>query len=158
MNESLAGVFRRTISQEVPVLQALSEEQAQTPHIVGRWSRKQELGHLIDSAANNHMRFVRAALDGSYVGPSYAQNDWVDLHGYRDLPWAALVEFWRGYNELLVHLVERIPEDKLAAACTIGSNGTRTLGFIIEDYIRHLRHHVDQIAGRDEVTRYPDTK
>ena len=35
------------------------------------WSPRQELGHLIDSAANNHIRFVRAATEPEFSGPGY---------------------------------------------------------------------------------------
>jgi hypothetical protein len=148
MAETLAGVLRRTIAEELVSLQSISEAAAGTSRATGRWTPKEELGHLIDSAANNHIRFVRAALDGSFEGSGYAQNEWVDLHGYRGIPWSDLVEFWRRYNELLAHLIERIPEGKLDSPCRIGDGEPVTLRFVIEDYVRHLRHHTGQIAAR----------
>jgi hypothetical protein len=148
MAQALANLLLQAISGEWGCLQAITESEAGTSLIAGRWTRKEELGHLIDSAANNHMRFVRAALDESYDGPGYAQNDWVDLHGYRDLSWVTLTEFWRRYNDLLAHVVARIPDDRLNAPCRIGGGDPVTLGFVIEDYIRHLHHHLTQITGR----------
>jgi hypothetical protein len=147
MAESLADLLRQTTAKELESLQAITESEAATSLVPGRWTRKEELGHLIDSASNNHMRFVRATLDGTYEGPGYAQNEWVDLHGYRDLPWTMLVEFWRGYNDLLAHVVARIPDEGLNASCRIGGGDPVTLGFVIEDYVRHLRHHLQQITG-----------
>src|SRR5215475_11777199 len=76
----------------------------------GGWTRKQVLGHMIDSAANNHQRFVRAVLDGSYVGPFYAQEGWVAAHGYNEMPWSKLIAWWQTYHEILMSVIERIPE------------------------------------------------
>ena len=121
----------------------------------GKWSPKEELGHLIDSAANNHIRFVRGALEAEFRGPGYAQDDWVRLHGYGDMPWETIVNVWFQYNTLLAILVKRIPEDRLATRCFIGAGPPVTLGFVIEDYILHMQHHIDQLLGREVVTQYP---
>jgi hypothetical protein len=87
MAKPLTDLFRTTIERELPELQKLSDEAAAVrPNGEASWSPKEELGHLIDSAANNHMRFVRGALDGVYRGPGYAQNDWVTIHGSRIFP------------------------------------------------------------------------
>ena len=111
----------------------------------GGWTRRQVLGHMIDSAANNHQRFVRAALDGSYIGPFYAQQGWVDAHGYDEMPWETLLGWWQAYHEILKAVVERIPVDKLDASCRVGDNEPVTLRFLIEDYIAHQQHHLTQI-------------
>jgi hypothetical protein len=146
MAKLLAGALRKAIANELDGLLTISEEASERPRAAGQWTPKEELGHLIDSTANNHMRFVRAALDGAYEGPGYEQNRWVDLHGYKDLSWSDLVEFWRRYNELLAQVVEHIPDVRLEAPCRIGGSDPVTLGFVIEDYVRHLRHHVGQIV------------
>jgi hypothetical protein len=109
------------------------------------WSAKEEIGHLIDSAANNHLRFVGGALQTEFQGPSYAQAEWVNLHGYQELPWADLLEFWRRYNELLVRVIARIPEDRLHTPCAIGDSPAVPLEAVIDSYIEHLQHHVDHI-------------
>jgi hypothetical protein len=119
------------------------------------WSQKEELGHLIDSASNNHIRFVRAALDGEMTGPGYAQNGWVALHGYNEMSWTTLVDFWQSYNLLLVQVVWRIPDERLNAQCLIGKGAPATLGFVIEDYILHMQHHLDHILRREKITPYP---
>lgn len=100
---------------------------------------------MIDAAANNHQRFVRAALDGSYVGPFYAQDGWVAMHGYNDLPWSTLLQWWQVYHEILQAVVEHIPEERLNAMCKRGDEDPITLRFLIEDYIVHQQHHLAQI-------------
>jgi hypothetical protein len=151
------------IQNELPFLQAVSEAASLIrPNGDGSWSPKEELGHLIDSASNNHQRFVRAALEPEYRGPGYAQNAWVALHGYQETPWQTLVSLWYSYNEMLARLVANIPEDKLSTPCYIGAASGReparepvTLGFVIEDYVLHMRHHLDHLLQRPIVTRYP---
>ncbi len=91
MAEKLSQLLRQRIEAELPNLRALSDERASTRRGDGQWSAKEELGHLTDSAANNHIRFVAGAIGPEFRGPNYAQNEWVRLHGYRDMPWAAIV-------------------------------------------------------------------
>ncbi len=148
MAHDLSLSLSRTIESELPLLRSLSEEQASIPRAPGKWCPKEELGHLLDSAANNHIRFVRAAIEPEFRGPGYAQDDWVRLHGYRNLPWAALVELWSQYNGLLGALVENISEERLETPCFIGASPAVTLGFVIEDYVRHMQHHIDLLLRR----------
>src|ERR1035438_6981326 len=110
MPMELAQLLQKTIDEELPLLRAVTEGEAdvKTP---AAWSRKEELGHLIDSASNNHLRFVRAALEPEFHGPSYDQNGSVTLHGYQEMGWRDLLEFWRQYNTLLIEVIARIPED-----------------------------------------------
>src|SRR6202007_3285317 len=94
------------IDCELPHLRALAEAVSVIrPAGEQSWSPKEELGHLIDSASNNHMRFVGGALDTEYRGPGYAQNAWVYLHAYQRMQWDEIVSFWFAYNSLLVRLI-----------------------------------------------------
>lgn len=128
-------------------LSALSEEQAsQYWRGAGTWSRKQLLGHLIDSAANNHQRFVRAAIDGCFSGMPYAQEQWVATGAYQELPWTFLLSLWQHYNLLLAHVLERMDPQRAQAAVRIGDEEL-TLAAVAEDYPRHMRHHLSQILG-----------
>jgi DinB superfamily len=155
MTQALSHAIRRTIETELSNLRALTEEAAALPRGAGKWCPKEELGHLIDSASNNHQRFVRAALGPEFRGPGYQQDEWVRIHGYRDLPWDSLVAFWYQYNVLLAELVARIPESSLEAPCYISDHGPMTLAFVIDDYVLHMQHHIDQLLRRVVVTQYP---
>lgn len=128
-------------------LGSIAEEHGSRTFREGGWTRKEILGHLIDSALNNHQRFVRAALDGSYGGPTYEQTGWVKMHGYTSMPWASLVEHWGLQNRLLGEVVRRIPDDRLGAPCRVGSNEPVSLQFLVEDYLEHLQHHLRQILS-----------
>lgn len=156
MPRELSQLLAQTIERELSNLRAVTEEAAsRKPSRPDAWTRKEELGHLLDSATNNHIRFVLAAIQGEFNGPGYAQNDWVALHGYNDVIWTTLLDQWHSYNLLLVHLIERIPEHSLIAPCVIGSAAPVTLGFVIEDYILHMQHHIDHLLGREKITTYP---
>jgi hypothetical protein len=155
MPKQLSLLLRQTIERELPNLRTLSEEAAaQTDGRPSSWTRKEELGHLIDSATNNHVRFAVASIDGEFRGQGYARDKWVAAHGYRDIEWRALVDLWYQYNALLAHLVERIPEGNLDNRCVIGW-GVVTLRFVIEDYILHMQHHLDHVLARERLTPYP---
>jgi hypothetical protein len=155
--KDLSLLLQKTIERELPDLRALSDELTAHPNgRPGSWSQKEELGHLIDSATNNHIRFVQASIDGEFRGLGYAQDKWVEAHRYRDVAWLSLVELWYRYNSLLVHLIARIPENQMNNRCVIGW-GVVTLRFVIDDYIVHMQHHLDHILARDSIMPYPLT-
>jgi hypothetical protein len=146
---SLSERFRTAVFEAELALRALAEPVAEARLDGGEgWSRKQELGHLIDSAANNRARFINAALAGQYAGPSYDGDGWVDLGGYAGMDWTEVVGLWAALNRALATVVERIPAERLPAPCRIGDDEPVTLEFVIEDYLRHMRHHLDHIASR----------
>src|SRR3954452_8452629 len=137
--------FGERIDSAHQALLSIPEEQSSHTLREGGWSRKEILGHLIDSALNNHQRFVRAALDGSYEGATYDQAAWVNIHGYHSMAWPALLEHWRLQNLLLGQVIQRVPENRLDAPCRVGENAPVTLRFLIEDYLVHLDYHLEQI-------------
>lgn len=151
----LALALQQIVDREAPHLLQIRDEEAGRKPSPQAWSRKEELGHLIDSATNNHVRFVNASLQPEYRGPGYEQDAWVDRHGYNEMPWAEIVEFWRRYNAFLAALVRRIPEDRLRTPCVVGNGSAVTLQFLIEDYIVHIQHHLDHILRREKITPYP---
>ena len=134
----------RTVDAAVPRLLSLTESRAAQPRAPGKWSPKQVMGHLIDSAANNHQRFVRAQDGAELVSPGYAQDDWVSSQGYQESSWDDIITLWRAYNRHLAHVVGRIPEDRREVRCTIGTSAPITLAFLAYDYVVHLRHHLAQ--------------
>lgn len=111
----------------------------------GKWSKKEILGHLIDSATNNHQRFIRAQYeDVPHI--SYDQNKWNELSKYNAMDSHHLIEFWTLYNNHLVELINRIPKENLARECNTGGSKPVTLLWLIDDYVRHLEHHLKQLV------------
>jgi hypothetical protein len=127
-------------------LRRVSEEESGRPVLAGGWSRKQLLGHLIESASNNHQRFVRAALADALEFPAYDTPGSVRVEAVESAGWTMLVDLWASYNRYLVHVIRHLPAAKLDVVCRIGANAPVSLRYLVEDYVRHLAHHLDQIG------------
>jgi hypothetical protein len=111
----------------------------------GKWSKKEIIGHLIDSASNNHQRFVRAQENPNLSLPGYTQDFWVSRQAYQSEPWKTLVALWTTYNTHLAHVISNIPADREENLCAVGSGPPVTLKWLAEDYVRHAEHHLNQI-------------
>ncbi len=131
-------------------LLAMKDHDVSKPLSDGKWSRKEILGHLIDSAGNNHQRFVRAQLDDNLDFPEYAQSEWVETQDYADESWTLLVDLWCAYNLHLAHIIDSIPPEKLDVVCRIGGGDPVRLEDLIAEYVKHLEHHLKQIDGSAE--------
>jgi hypothetical protein len=144
MKQTIARL-EEVVESVPPRLLALGEEGSRVRRAPGAWSRKQILGHLIDSASNNHQRFVRAQLAAEVDFPAYDGDGFVDVQDYEDEPWEALVELWRAYNRHLVHVMAGVPPSKFGNVCRSGPTEPGTLGEHMKDYVVHLEHHLAQI-------------
>ena len=142
---SAARELQAEVEAALPRLRALSEARAAEPRGDGKWLRKEILGHLIDSAANNQQRFVRARSSNPFVWPGYDQDAWVVAHGYRERSWTDLVDLWAMSNEQIAAAMRSVPPERLATSCVIGSDPAVTLEWLMHDYLRHMRHHLAQI-------------
>jgi hypothetical protein len=148
--------FHQTLSDASLRLLEITEAESQLPVRAEKWSAKQIIGHLIDSAANNHQRFVRAQFRDDLHFPGYRQEEWVQVQHYNDEPWSQLVQLWKYYNLHLAHVMAAVPADQLTtlrrihnldeiAFETVAKGEPATLEFFMRDYVVHLRHHLDQI-------------
>ena len=107
-----------------------------------KWSVKEELGHLLDSAANNHQRIVRTQLEESPAMPGYDGDQWVALHAYQKRDWRELIGLWEALNRQLLAAAEAVPDKAWSRTCTIGGSEPLTLQFVFEDYLKHMRDHL----------------
>jgi hypothetical protein len=144
--ENLSAELARIVDATEPILRQVTDEESSRPALPGGWSRKQVLGHLIDSASNNHQRFVRASLADSLEFPSYDTNGCVRVQAPGSAAWPLLVSLWANYNRYLAHVIGNLPPDKLEVVCRIGHNAPVTLQYLAEDYVGHLLHHLSQIT------------
>jgi DinB superfamily len=138
--------LRALIDRIPPRLNKLPRSQVELKPSPSKWSPKEELGHLLDSAANNHQRIVRAQLEDEPKMPGYDGNAWVKLHGYQQRDWQATVELWRALNQQLLAAAEALPDPAWSRTCTIADSQPLTLKFVFEDYIGHMLHHLEHIG------------
>jgi hypothetical protein len=128
-------------------LAAIDEKTASTKAIEGKWSMKEIIGHLIDSAANNHQRFVRLQNTEEKVSIRYDQEFWVNAQAYQSEKWADLVNLWYFYNKHLSHVIANLNQSMLDNKCDMGYTEEKPLSFVVSDYLRHLKHHLEQILS-----------
>ena len=138
-------------------LAAITDHDASLPHTTAKWSRKQIIGHLIDSASNNHQRFVRGVETHGGRYPGYDQEFCVRLQRPNDVPWPVLVDLWASYNVYLAHVIASLPPESGGYSMKIGDNPEVDLLWIAVDYVEHLKHHLNQVLGRRFDSTYPNT-
>jgi len=147
--QELSEKLLSVIDAAEPRLRAISSGESAKPILAGGWSRRQVIGHLIDSASNNHQRFVRAALQPSLEFPRYDQEGNVRVQAPQEADWPLLVSLWATYNRYLAHIIARLPASKLETICRIGDGEPHTLSFVASDYVTHMLHHLRQIGAAD---------
>ena len=123
-------------------------------------SVKEIIGHLIDSATNNHQRFIRANSQDDLIFPGYAQDDWVRLQEYAAAPWTEIVTLWHAYNRHIVRVMSAVPADvryrkhtrhnmQQLGWQTYAADQPATLDDLMHDYVLHLKHHLSQVRDRE---------
>jgi hypothetical protein len=116
-----------------------------------KWSKKEILGHLIDSAVNNHHRFVKAQFSESpFFVDGYAQNDWVLVQNYNARDTNELVNFWKAYNEHILFIMQNTPEENLNIELNAKDpfENADNLLLLMKDYVDHMDHHLNKIFNK----------
>lgn len=145
--ETIAKQIKETVLAAKNNLEKISEDSSGYKEAPNKWSKKEILGHLIDSALNNHQRFVRAAYDAAGDFPGYNQDLWVAIQHYNERSWNDLIELFTISNIHLCNTLNHFPEDGLQNKCNFGRHGIVPIEFVAEDYLRHLKHHIEKIIN-----------
>jgi hypothetical protein len=156
MTQDYVTELLAAIDEALPRLRALGEARSAARPAAGKWSPREIIGHLIDSASNNHQRFVRATFRDDLVFDGYEQDAWVTMQRYNDVPFESLLLLWSTFNRHIAHVMASVPEvvrlrertqhnlDRLAWR-TLPAGRPVTLDWFMRDYVGHLRHHLAQI-------------
>ncbi|MGW8122530.1 DinB family protein [Roseivirga echinicomitans] len=148
LRETILSAFERFIM--------MPENEANLRLSAGKWSIQEILGHMIDSAANNHARIVKAQSTDDLVFEGYDQEAWVENQNYAGAQWHDLIILWRQYNLHIDYIVSQISDKDLTkervnhnldkiAWTPVPADQPTTLEYFINDYIKHLKHHLGQI-------------
>lgn len=139
--------LKEIINENVSNFKLISEEEFSHKELQDKWSKREILGHLIDSAQNNIQRFIRGQYEKS---PKiiYDPDLWVILNQYKEYGKSELIDLWALLNKQIVHIWEHVPSEKLTATCDIGESehDFKNIQWLAEDYVAHLRHHISQIS------------
>jgi hypothetical protein len=137
----------KEILHQIPArLNVIKDKEAMQKPNPKKWSKKEILGHLIDSASNNHQRFVRLQIDNAIALPKYKQDEWVMVEHWQQKSWKDIIALWQLYNQHILHIFQYVDETKLSNTLTLGEENY-TLQFLIDDYVDHMEHHLKQIFG-----------
>lgn len=149
--------FRATLERAADRLRRTPERHTELRSAPGKWSRKEILGHLVDSASNNHQRFVRARIQPSLVFPGYDQDEWVAIEEWQQVPWSEIVELWYLVNLQIARLMLTTPEEERTrmrrehnlhelAYREHAADAPATLEWFQRDYVLHLERHLRQVG------------
>lgn len=120
-----------TVDFATPRLPAISADAAARRPAPGKWSKKEILGHLIDSAGNNQQKFARllSAPNHHVEFAGYAQDDWVAAQHYQETDWPGLVTLWQAFNRHLAHVIAHATPPNAPARST--SKAAARTGWIL---------------------------
>jgi hypothetical protein len=135
------------IKNFMQLLEKIPEHVAEIKLKTNIWSLKEILGHLVDSASNNHQRFIRLQEGNLVHYPVYHQEFWVQVQHYSSFDWDTLIQLWFNYNQLLLHVIKHMQDDTLQNTWQIEGKSL-TLQWLVQDYFRHLFHHMQQFEER----------
>ena len=153
---SYIQALRETVIQASEQLLLMDEPTVSLKPSPHKWSPKEILGHLMDSALNNHRRFVLAMEQENLIFEGYNQDQWVKNQHYQQARWEDLIYLWRLHNLRISEVMEAIPEPVRTrshtqhnfhqiTSHTLAQGEPATLDYLMEDYVNHLKHHLVQI-------------
>ncbi|HEY4842596.1 MAG TPA: DinB family protein [Terriglobales bacterium] len=140
------NLLRDVIGRVPARLEQLPKNKVESKPAPSAWSPREELGHLLDSAANNHQRIVRAQSEDKLAFPGYEQNRWVAINRYQHRDWKELIEVWQALNRQLLAAAESVPEAAWSHTLTVAASQPMTLEFVFDDYVSHMFHHLQHIG------------
>ncbi|OFY62798.1 MAG: hypothetical protein A3H98_10025 [Bacteroidetes bacterium RIFCSPLOWO2_02_FULL_36_8] len=127
------------------LLNKIQEEDFSRKLHPGKWCKKEILGHLIDSATNNHQRFIRIQYE-DVPTIIYHTDNWVRLTDYKNIETEHLINLWEGYNRHLIFIIKFLSEENLRRKCKTNEPEPVSLQWLIDDYVKHLEHHLKQLV------------
>jgi hypothetical protein len=145
MRTTLGAALTSIVERESARLAGMGEPAVSHRPAPGKWCPKEILGHLVDSAANNLQRFVRAQLADRLDIPGYEQDGWVRVQGWAEAEWGDTLALWRALNAQIARVIARVPPQKMSTPCRIGEGEPLTLEAVIRGYITHVEHHLAQV-------------
>ncbi len=137
-------------------LRSISEETSEVKPAPNKWSKKEILGHLVDSSVNNTTRFVNGQFQDNLIFPGYDQDKWVAAQNYQSASWSFIIDLWKQNNMQMVRILESMPDQVRTKKHNshnfdviewkeVPQNEPVTLDYLIRDYYGHMKYHLAQI-------------
>lgn len=147
MVKQVAAELRLMITTYSTAFTALQEEDFATKPNPEKWSKKEIVGHLIDSAQNNLRRFIVGQYETNPPHIVYDQNFWVKVNNYQNMTSMDVIVMWMLVNFRISEVLENMPEENYSKQCNTGKGEPQlyTLEWLASDYVKHMKHHINQI-------------
>jgi hypothetical protein len=139
---STASELLTIVNEYLPRLNTLNEEQVSIKPLPNKWSKKEIIGHLIDSAENNIRRFIVAQYEDNPM-IIYKQDNWVNINNYQSYELNDLIQLWYLLNKQICFILNNTSEEMLQRTCQ--TETLHSIEWLANDYIKHLKHHLHQI-------------
>lgn len=143
--DNIAAGIREQLQIWGETLRKVTDLQAANRPTATKWSTKEILGHLIDSAINNNVRIIRSQQISLLEIPGYDQEFWTKGQAWQFTDWQEIITLWISINAHLALTIRTIPTDALQNRIKVNENEPVTLGYLIGDYLVHMKHHLTQI-------------
>jgi hypothetical protein len=143
--EKVIHELRELIAASVLLLKDIPESDFSSKPVSHRWSKKEIMGHLIDSAQNNLRRFIVSQYESTPPHIIYQQDFWVSANQYQKMKTSDVIELWRLTNAQIISVLSSMPPEKQEFLCQ--TNEPKTLHWLAVDYLRHTRHHLSQVVS-----------
>ena len=149
--KTISDQIRIALSTAIPEFNKVSLVEARRKPAPDVWSKSEILGHLIDSTTNNHQRVVRAAQNAAMDFPPYDQDRWVEVQPFNEMDWLDLVNLFNMYSLHLCMIIEKLPPEVFNNPCNTGAEEPVPLQAVVEGYLRHINHHINQILEKPDI-------
>ncbi len=136
------------INQNIAILKSLDEKDMAVKPSPEKWSKKEIIGHLIDSAQSNIRRFAVAQYEDSPT-INYNQEKWVVIANYQRWDSKMLIDLWYLLNRQVCEILKNISPEMLQRKCM--TDEQHTIEWLAVDYIKHLKHHLHQVLELEPV-------
>lgn len=145
--QQITNELRQILESTIPQLVEIPESEISRRSAPGRWTKKEVLGHLTDSAHNNYRRFLCAQYEQPVPVIHYDQDFWVEANQYEKMSTAELILLWKLMNERIIAVLDHMPADNYTKVADTGKEEKElhSMSFLAGDYIRHMKHHLGQI-------------
>jgi len=155
--EKTVTELRQIVSQFYKKLHEFSEEELTASREPGKWSRKEVIGHLIDSAQNNLRRFICGQYENEPPAIIYAQDFWVAANDYNNMNKEDIINLWKLINERICAVLQKMPVENYSRNCNTGKDTVElhSLQWLAADYNKHLKHHLNQVIPGSFDVVYP---
>jgi len=149
--------LNKIVSSYSEKIRAIAEPEFSAKPLPNKWSKKEVLGHLIDSAQNNLRRFICGQYESAPPKITYEQDHWVNLNAYQQADGNEVIDLWVLINKRIAAVLTKMPVTSYAKSSDTGRNSVslHSLEWLAEDYVKHLKHHLNQIIPNSFDIVYP---